>query len=867
MSNFKIIKNGTGLNRTGIGKGVYDSVYPNLFVDKKEREEESYIVSLNNYFTSIALRQYEENLKTFAKNYVFLKGDLTQEDFYEDLEPDAKAFMSDITKNQGLPKYIQNYSIMNQPINTIKGELSRRPDTHFIRAFDEYSQSERFKSIQSTLMSFFVQKIQDEKLMEFQNQGLDINDEQVFQEFERQTEEELSEKIDDVTLMVEKWANRMLENMKMQFNTKMLGEDGFDDLIKTGRIRYHIYEDGSDLGFNVENVNPKNVFVLKHKDKKFLKDAYVAGIIDTYEIGELIQRFKLTKDEVDALMVTQHGPNWNSKKRKASGAGINSISYDTRTDPFYEYSEMLVDADMEVRQEFEVYMGLRSSTTFGDKFLAVQTYVKGKLRIGKLTYLDEEGIPQVMPVDENYKKGMHPGEMDLEWYYVDQWFKAINIANTLYSYEPVEFIDTLPLIGGDFEPRNSKVKGFVDLMKPYQVLYNVIVNQIFRLLEKEIGVVYNVVLKKIPVLRDGDHEDAIDVWEAEARERGVVFEDDSVENMGTPGNNTNNSRPIDLTRSREIQNRWELAERVKLMCWELAGFNRERLGAVAASQTAYGTQAAMSNSYSQTEPWFTFHGYVMNDLYQSILDACQYYESGRNSTISFISDDGSTTLMDLVGSDFSLVDLRVFMTNRTEDYETLSNLRNLSQAMMQNGMSAYDISLINTSKSIRFIQGELKKLKETAEQRAQMAQQIEQDKVSAIREQTKADSDKFMFMVSNDNMNKKLDRESKERIAAITTFNRQDDNLKDSNANGVPDVYDLMSLDQEARRIEQESDIDKEKNRIMTSNNTSAMVQSYQRDLTQLKLKKIDAEEKEKDRELRRDEMKSQEFIAVKNKN
>ena len=62
-------------------------------------------------------------------------------------------------------------------------------------------------------------------------------------------------------------------------------------------------------------------------------------------------------------------------------------------------------------------------------------------------------------------------------------------------------------------------------------------NQLYKLLEKEIGNVAAVNLRRIPRVKDGDGQDDIDIWEMEARERGVMFDDDSPENTKAPVTN------------------------------------------------------------------------------------------------------------------------------------------------------------------------------------------------------------------------------------------------------------------------------------------------------------------------------------------
>lgn len=841
--------------------------FPDVFVTSTERDKDRYIKSLMDFMSAEAVRQKSENLKTFVKNYLFVKGVLTPEDFYESDYDQVTDFVSDLTQNETLPEDIVHYSIMNQPINTLMGELQNQPDNFFVKAFDEDSQSEVLQFRTETLMEYGRSKIMQKNAMKMVVAGADIESEEGRAQLQEITEKEVQEKLANYTTMAEKWGNRMLEALKVQFNTKELSEDCFSDLLKTGRERLHIYEDSSNTGFSVESLNPKDTFKLSSPDKKYFKDAYVAGICRVMEISEIINRFRLNKEQTDKLI--------KSRGKSEDGAHHNKI-YTTGTTNLYSdmfgdgYAQHMRTLDDDIMDELDSFLGLKSSkmSWYGNKFLVVESYVLGKLQVGKLTYTDADGNTVVDFVDDTYKEGDHPNEISIEWGYVDQWFKGVKIGSELYDYQPVEFIDTCPIIGGDFDPRNSPVKGFIDLMKPFQILYSVCMNQLYRLLQKEKGVLTNVVLRRIPKLDHATHEDALDDWEAIAEERGIIFEDDSPENMGYTGSNTAVTGRIDLSRTSEMQSRYTIAQMVKNECWELVGVNKQRLGGVAASETATGTQAALTQSYSQTAPWFTYHNYVINQFYQALLDAAQYYESKKEtSTISLVSGEGENLFISVNQNELKNRDLRVFVTDRSEDHQHLQMMKMQVQNLIQNGLGGYEASKALQSKSIRTLDNVLKKVSEMQEQYKQQQLQVEQDRNEAIREQTQVMSQLETEKMERDDMNKALDRDSKERIAMINTYARQENNTVDSNGNGVPDIMEIARDEREQQKItmQHQQNIKKDQNALrseMIKQNNLAEKIKWEKE----KIKK-EEESKEKDREIRRQEMKNNLDIAKRNKN
>ena len=237
-------------------------------------------------------------------------------------------------------------------------------------------------------------------------------------------------------------------------------------------------------------------------------------------------------------------------------------------------------------------------------------------------------------------------------------------------------------------------------------------NQLYKLLEKEVGKVQLMSLRHIPIPKDGDAQDALDVWEMEARNRGVVFVDDSPENLKAPSS-FNQFTSLDLTRTQEIQARYTLAQQMKIECWELIGMSKQRMGSVAASETATGTRTAMAQSYSQTEPLFVAHEYVMGQLYQAIVDAALYTESKKpQSTLSYITNEGESAFVQVNGTDLTLRDIQVFLTNRPEDTQMFNELRQLSQAVIQNGGTLYDVIELYSTKSMREMKKTFKELRD-----------------------------------------------------------------------------------------------------------------------------------------------------------
>jgi hypothetical protein len=322
-------------------------------------------------------------------------------------------------------------------------------------------------------------------------------------------------------------------------------------------------------------------------------------------------------------------------------------------------------------------------------------------------------------------------------------------------------------------------------------------NQLYKLLEKEVGKVQLMSLRHIPIPKDGDAQDALDIWEMEARNRGVVFVDDSPENLKAPSS-FNQFTSLDLTRTQEIQARYTLAQQLKNECWELIGMSKQRMGSVSASESATGTNTAITQSYSQTEPLFVAHEYVLGQLYQGIIDASLYVESQKpQSTISYINSQGEAAFVQVNGSDLKFRDLKVYLTNRPEDQKMFTELRGLSQAVIQNGGSLSDIIELYSTDSVRQMKKVFKTLKERQQQledqkMQQQQQQLEQQQQQA-QAQIQAAQQAQQEKMAHDDYQNELDRINKKEIALIAAESKTG-GLPDVDKSGTPDVLEINKL-------------------------------------------------------------------------
>ena len=171
-----------------------------------------------------------------------------------------------------------------------------------------------------------------------------------------------------------------------------------------------------------------------------------------------------------------------------------------------------------------------------------------------------------------------------------------------------------------------------------------------------------------------------------------------------------------------------------------------------------------------------------------------------------------------------LRDLKVFITNRPEDTQMFNELRQLSQAVIQNGGTLYDIIELYSTKSMREMKKTFKNLKDRQQQlqdqqMQQQQQQIEQQQQIAAA-QLQAQQQQQQEMLANQNYQQELDRINKKEIALINAAARGEAATQDVDESGTPDILEISNLSMQQSKAAQDYQV---KMQDIQSKNNQAM--------------------------------------------
>lgn len=829
--------------------------YPDLFIVHDKIEDKAYVKNLIDYFSNKAIADVKRNIDTFGRNYNFYKGELDSRDFYEaSLDSGTDSFIMDLTQDveEDMPEYVKLYSILAQPINALAGELTESPTERIVRAFDAESLNEIIEEKTNIVTEYINSRVSNK----LNSMGLDNEDPQVQEISQREVQDQVS----TITTHGEKWGNRKLVDLKAQLNYVTLEEKSAYSLLITGKSVLHVYENNSSQGFSAEHIDEVLVSTSKIKGEQLYSKAYQNSIVRLMEISEIIDRFKLTREEIEHIKNYKNNINNNLGEYRSRLSnkitGSDSIYYPDSGNMFDEdeYIQSIVEEELCGAKDMgRVFKHHGISYDIGNFALVVENYLNCKELIGELTYIDEDGMEVTIPVTDSYKEGSHPGEVSIEWGYINRWYKGIKIGSEVYKLEPVDYVPTSPVVGLDVG------EGLLDLMKDRQIIYSLCINQLWELLQKELGVVFSMGYQDIPVGKDEEHEDAIESWLRKAEELGIVFNEYDTGKL--KGGQQIPAKAIDLSRGNEMITRLRIAQEIKEEAYEMVGVSRSRLGSNLATETATAISNSRRSSYAQTMLWFNAHTNLFNEFYQTLLDTAQYYESQKEeSTVVLSSTDGERAFLSILGSELTQRDLRIYLTSAPEDLADLAMAKELGMTMLQNGVDPYVISKIMFTNSIREIQEAFKKDRD--EKRKDMEEQRDSEQkvmqhelaIETMREKSRRDEQREDRLSRE--KEKQLDRISNEKIAVIRAYGFQPSVTEDTDDSGTADILEVLDREDEiekafadyeqqimegnAQQIKEQNNIAKTNSEIRIKERQATMdyeIQGKKAELEQLKIK------------------------------
>ena len=776
---------------------------PLQFLPKTEKDQEWAAWNLD-WLEWNGLKQIRKNARRLMKNYKLAKGIIDKSDYIIEEDNEYRDIVETLTKEDYSALELKFYPIIPNVINVFVAEFAKRSTKLTYRAVDEFSYNEMMEQKRADVEEILMADAQMKIISALLEQGLDPNSPEAQQEMDPAKLKTLPE-IEgfykkDYRSLVEQWASHQHKVDVERFKMDELEERGFRDSLITDREFWHFQMMEDD--YNVELWNPVLSFYHKSPDARYISQANWVGKTDMFTVADVIDRYGylMTEEQLEALEAIypirsagyniggqqNDGSYYDATKTHEWNTNLPSLAY-------RQYTSMVSgnvleggDVISQILAEGEDY------NVAGTAYLLRVTtaYWKSQRKVGHLTKVADNGEVLTEVVTEDYKITDNPiydtklfknktkdnlvyGE-HIDWIWINEVWGGVKIGPNIPSFwgmnnpggftpiyigidknklGPIKFQfkgdDSLygcklPVEGAVFSDRNTKSTALLDLMKPYQIAYNIVNNQIADILVDELGTV--ILLDQNSLPRHSMNED----WgKGNLAKAYVAMKNFQMLPLDTSITNTENAlnfqhfQKLDLSQTERLMSRIQLANYFKQQAYEVIGVNPQRMGQQLSQQTATGVEQAVNASYAQTEVFFIQHcDYLMPRVHQMRTDLAQYYHAKKPSArLQYMTSADETVNFQINGTDLLMRDLNIFCSTTANHRAILEQLKSMSLNNNTTGASIYDLGRVVQSDSIAELNSVLKsaeqKTNDIKQQEMQNQQQMQQQMIQSQAEQQK----------------------------------------------------------------------------------------------------------------------------------
>ena len=730
------------------------------------------------------------------KNYEIVQGRFDINDYVDVF--DTYDLASVVYQEMKLPSFLKHYDITTKATKLITGEFIKRPDIIQVVAKDAETDNEKLRIKTELVYDYVKQAVNQEITKKLMQQGLDPNkDEFKSEEEASEYKEVIQQKYQELTpksiekymrydfrTQAEHWGNAVLSNSIERFRIKEQDIIELNDYLISDRAFSHIFL--TPKGYGIETWNPLTVFHQYNVQNRNIEDLGYVGRILYMTKTEIIDYFgwRMTVSQIESLY-----PEYQKDESQGS---VFKEAFNATLYPFADYREYdtLVTAVGQAVGEttfggspFGISQFGFSPGTDGTNYIftqadivqVTQAYWKSQRKVGKVILQDPDiGETSVEIVDETFDPKLFGIKVVKEsfkdtdepntiaWTWITETWQGIKIAvnhertqntddrNSIYfDIKPCEFQFRgndprmiheckLPVCGSIFNNRNGRSMSLVDLLKPYQVLHNAFMNQAYQVGQKGNGKFAVIGASLIPSVKGMGGEDAQEKFTTMAQNLGFVLVDDSTQ--GLAASMQYGLKVLDLDESDRITRLINLSMLVEQQGFMQLGITPQRQGTVSASETATGTQTAVSNSYAITEIYFeNFSNYRRRKL-QMLLEMVQYVESLGEGDInlSYTTSDLGRAFIQVNKTDIMLKDLGVYVMNSADQQRKKQIVEDLILRQNQQLMPLSELINIIKLDNLTDIQKSLAE-KEAEQQQQQQAQQQQQSEMQQQQLQAQAE--------------------------------------------------------------------------------------------------------------------------------
>lgn len=821
------------------------------------------------------------NSRRLLKNYKLAKGIIDKTDYIVEPDNEYKDLMDVLTAENDSALELKFYPIVPNVINVLTGEFAKRYSKVQFRAVDDASYNEMLEQKKIQIEESLLADAEANLVRKMIEMGADPGSEEAQKQLSPEGLKSLPE-IEDFfsksyRSMVEEWASHQLAVDEERFKMQELEERGFRDMLIADREFWHFRMLEDD--YDVELWNPVLTFYQKSPDQRYIADSNYAGKIDLMTVSDVVDRYGYLMDskQLESLQkiyparsaqyqvsgYQNDGAYYDATRSHEWNTNAPGLGYRQFTSNYWNDPARGGDILSEILDENEDV----SMWGEGNLMRVATIYWKTQRKVGHLTKIEDDGEVTQEIIDETFKitkkaiydtsifkqkskDNLLQGE-HIDWIWINEVWGGVKIGpnlpamwqstmgdniNPIYlginrtkpGRLPFQFKgDTslygckLPVEGRVFSDRNTRSTSLVDLMKAYQVGYNMVNNQIADILIDELGTVIMFDQNALP-----RHSMGEDWGKNNYAKAYVAMKDFQMLPLDTSITNTENAtnfnhyQTLNMEQTNRLMSRIQLANYFKQQCFDAIGINPQRLGGAVSAQTATGVVQAMQQSYAQTEMYFVQHSdHLMPRIHQMRTDLAQYYYSTNPSVrLQYISTEAEKVNFQINGTDLLLRDFNVFATTKTNHRAILENLKQMALTNNTSGASIYELGNIVKADSIAEVSDILKDSEiRIQKQRQEDMQQQRQMQEQQLQAKQQEEQQKLQVEMSEN----EKDRQNDVLLAEIRSAGYG--SMVDLNQNQQSDYQDAMKDIRESTQYREQMNFKRQESAVKSAQENSRL--------------------------------------------
>jgi len=841
---------------------------PIQFIPRKDKDDDWAAHNLD-WLEWQGMKQLRRNARRLSKNYKLAKGIIDRSDYIVEEDVEYAELIDVLTKEDQSALELKFYPIIPNVINVLVAEFAKRNTRVTFRAVDEISYNELLDQKRAMIEQRLLADAERKMVMSMIEQGADMEDPEIQKALAPENLKSLPEIEQffkkDYRSMLEEWAEHQARVDEERFKMDELEERAFRDMLITDREFWHFKMNEDD--YELELWNPLVTFYHKSPDIRYISQGNWVGKVELYTVSDIIDKYGYLMTDaqlqsLEAIYPTRaagyplqgmqnDGSYYDATKSHEWNTNMPSLQYRQFMSVWEQNSTAGNDIVSYIMSESEDYTDYQNT----DMLRVAHIYWKSQRKVGHLIKIDETGQVMQDVVDESYaitqkpiydtsvlknktKENLIAGE-HIDWIWINEVWGGVKIGPNYPAYfgmnnnasginpiylginrskpgrVPFQFKGDstlygckLPVEGSVFSDRNTKSTSLVDLMKPYQIGYNIVNNQIADILVDELGTVIMLDQNALP-----RHSLGEDWGKNNLAKAYVAMKNFQMLPLDTSITNTENAlnfqhyQVLNLEQTQRLMSRTQLANYFKQQAFEVIGITPQRLGEQVEQATATGVRIAVSNSYAQTETYFINHcDYLMPRVHQMRTDLAQFYQSTKPSIrLQYITSTDEKVNFEMNGTDLLLRDFNIFCTTKTNHRATLEQLKQLAITNNTAGASIYDLGNIMKAESIAEVSHILKSSDE--KQQAQRQQEMQQQQ--AMQEQAlQAKNQEAMMKMQFEAEENEKNRQNDIVIAEIRAAGYG--STVDINQNQQSDYQDAIKDIRKSEEFQQQMDLKKE---------------------------------------------------------